>query len=172
MKAPSVLMAELTPHERLQPSLLDRLTDKAPESKTESRDHRVLSMQRLRQAVLRDLAWLLNTGHLETTEDLDDYPQVRSSVLNYGMPDITGLTASSTNTPALEKAVREAIIRFEPRISQNSLRVKIDTDAMVMGRNTMVFMIEGQLWAEPTPIKLFLKTEVDLETGDIAVTDR
>ena len=158
MKAPSVLMAELTPHERLQPSLLDRLTDKAPESKTESRDHRVLSMQRLRQAVLRDLAWLLNTGHLETTEDLDDYPQVRSSVLNYGMPDITGLTASSTNTPALEKAVREAIIRFEPRISQNSLRVKIDTDAMVMGRNTM--------------IKLFLKTEVDLETGDIAVTDR
>ena len=41
-----------------------------------------------------------------------------------------------------------------------------------MGRNTMVFTIEGQLWAEPTPIKLFLKTEVDLETGDIAVMDR
>ena len=60
-------MADLTPQERLQPSLLDRLTDSAPDTKRESRDRRVLSMRRLRSAVLRDLAWLLNTGHLETT---------------------------------------------------------------------------------------------------------
>ncbi len=164
-------MAELTPQERLQPSLLDRLTDKAPDIKSESRDRRVLSMRLLRQAVLRDLAWLLNTGHLETTEDLDAYPEVRDSVLNYGLPDITGTSASSADTAALERSVKDAIVKFEPRISPDSLRVRISPDETAKGRNAMVFTIEGQLWAEPTPIALYLKTEVDLETGDIAVTD-
>lgn len=164
-------MAELTPQERLQPSLLDRLTDKAPDTSTESRDRRVLSMRLLRQAVLRDLAWLLNTGYLETTEDLGPYPQVRNSVLNYGMPDISGMSASSADTAALERSVRDAIINFEPRISPDSLRVTIARDESAMGRNSMVFKIEGQLWAEPTPMMLYLKTEVDLETGDVAVMD-
>ena len=43
-------MAELLPQERLQPSLLDRLTDDAPESKEESRDKRVLNLAQLRAA--------------------------------------------------------------------------------------------------------------------------
>ena len=48
-------MAELTPSERLQPCLLDRLTDDHPEEVKESRDQRVVSMRRYREAVLRDL---------------------------------------------------------------------------------------------------------------------
>ena len=128
-------------------------------------------MRRLRSAVLRDLAWLLNTGHLETTEDLRDFPQVRNSVLNYGMPDITGTSVSGVDIPVLERAVRDAIVRFEPRLSSESLHVSIARDENVMGRNSMVFTIEGQLWAEPTPMMLYLKTEVDLETGDVAVRD-
>ncbi len=128
-------------------------------------------MRLLRQAVLRDLAWLLNTGHLETTEDLEAYPQVRDSVLNYGMPDISGISASNVDTAALERSLRDAIVKFEPRISPDSLRVSIARDKGALGRNAMLFTIEGQLWAEPTPMMLYLKTEVDLETGDIAVTD-
>lgn len=165
-------MAELIPQERLQPSLLDRLTDKAPDAGSESRDGRVLSMQRLREAVLRDLGWLLNTGHLETTDDLEAYPYVRDSVLNFGMPDISGLTASGADTAALEKSVRDAIVKFEPRILPQSLRVDVTRNADETSRNALVFTIEGTLWAEPTPTRLFLKTELDLETGEVAVTDR
>ena len=128
-------------------------------------------MRLLRQAVLRDLGWLLNTGCLETTEDLDAYPEVRDSVLNYGLPDITGTSASSADTVALERFVKEAIVKFEPRISPDSLQVSIARDASVMGRNAMVYTIEGQLWAEPTPTMLYLKTEVDLETGSVDVKD-
>lgn len=164
-------MAELTPQERLQPSLLDRLTDKARDTRSESRDHRVLSMRQLRQAVLRDLAWLLNTGCLETTEDLDDHPFVRDSVINFGMPDIAGISASSADATALERAVKDAITKFEPRISAESLNVRVSRDENVMSRNALVFTIEGQLWAEPTPQMLYLKTQVDLETGEVDVTD-
>lgn len=57
-------MAELTPPERLQPSLLDHLTDDEPAASQETRSPRVLSIQRLRESVLRDLGWLLNTTNL------------------------------------------------------------------------------------------------------------
>ena len=49
-------MAELTTSERLQPSLLDRLTDDHPEVAHESRERRVMSMRQLRAAVLRGSA--------------------------------------------------------------------------------------------------------------------
>ena len=62
-------------------------------------------------------------------------------------------------------------VKFEPRISPDSLTVRVVRDESAMGRNSMVFTIEGQLWAEPTPMMLYLKTEVDLETGDIDVKD-
>jgi type VI secretion system protein ImpF len=164
-------MAELTSQERLQPSLLDRLTDTAPDSTGESRDGRVLSMSKLREAVLRDLAWLLNTGQLETVEDLEPYPEVANSVLNFGMPNISGLNVAGTDTSALEKSVRDSIVKFEPRISANTVRVSILKDDQKMSRSAMVFNIEGQLWAKPTPITLYLKTEVDLESGDVSVAD-
>jgi type VI secretion system protein ImpF len=164
-------MAELTSQERLQPALLDRLTDDNPDQTVESRDQRVLSVQRLRAALLRDLAWLLNTGHLETTEDLEDYPAVRRSVLNFGIPDLPGLTIAGANIAAIEKAVREAVAFFEPRIGPRTLSVKVDTNAGEMGRNAMVFTISGELWAKPAAQALYLRTEVDLENGHVSVTE-
>jgi type VI secretion system protein ImpF len=162
-------VAELNPQERLQPALLDRLTDDAPTEKVESRDQRVLSLQRLRAALLRDLAWLLNTGHLETLEDLADYPEVRRSVLNFGIPDLAGLTLSRTDPAAIEKAVRQAILHFEPRIAPHTLRVAVQ--GAESGRTAITFRIEGELWAKPAAQALYLKTEVDLETGSVTVTE-
>ncbi len=66
-------MHEIASRERLQPSLLDRLTDAAPEQTRETFEQQTLGMQQLRQAVLRDLAWLLNTTNLAATEDLSAY---------------------------------------------------------------------------------------------------
>src|SRR5690349_19480034 len=109
-------MAELTLKEKLQPSLLDRLTDDDPGSKVESREQRVLSMQRLRELVMRDLAWLLNCECFENLQNLDDYPQVRSSVLNFGIPALSGTTISGTDLAKLERRVVESVRFFEPRI--------------------------------------------------------
>jgi type VI secretion system protein ImpF len=165
-------MPELTSQERLQPSLLDRLTDTDRGNTTEPRERRVLSVQRLRAGVLRDLAWLLNTGHYEAMEDLGAYPDVRNSVLNYGMPDLTGQSIAGLDPARLERIVRDAIVRFEPRINSRTLKVKVSMDGDRMSRNAMRFDIEGELWAQPTPMALFLKTELDLESGKVNVTER
>jgi len=165
-------MADLTQKDRLQPSLLDRLTDNDPERRQESRDARVLSPSRLRECVRRDLAWLMNTTYLKAVQDLDDYPFVESSVLNFGLPDLAGRTSSTVNAALLEQSIRKVILDFEPRLVAKTLRVKIFVDDNRMNRNAMFFDIEAELWAQPLPLRLFLRTAVDLETGAIEVIDR
>jgi len=164
-------VAELTQRERLQPSLLDRLTDNQPDKKNESRDQRVLSIQKLRESVLRDLAWLLNTVNLSASQNLDDYPETVRSVLNYGVPDFAGHTASSVDVPTLERLLRQAIIDFEPRLLKHSVRVKLQVAESRMNHNAMTFDIEGELWAEPVPLHMYMKTEIDLEIGSVSVSD-
>lgn len=165
-------MPELVPKERLQPSLLDRLTDEEPGNPQESRERRVLSPQRLREVVRRDLGWLFNAINLASVEDLSAYPHVARSVLNYGLPDLTGHTASGMDPPQLERMLRQVVRDFEPRILPGSIRVKLVVDEAKMSHNAMVFDIEGELWAQPLPIRLYLRTELDLEVGAIQVSDR
>lgn len=164
-------MVELSLQERLQPSLLDRLTDNEPDAKVESRAQRVLSLSRLKRSVLRDLAWLLNSGNLAITEDLTAYKQVQNSVLNFGISDLAGKTVSKTDVPALEREIRQAILDFEPRILANSLKVRVNLDRAKMSHKTMTFVIEGQLWAQPLPVNLYLSTDLDLESGSAAVVE-
>jgi type VI secretion system protein ImpF len=164
-------VAELSLQERLQPSLLDRLTDNEPDTKVESRAQRVLSLNRLKRSVLRDLAWLLNSGNLATTEDLEAYPQVQNSVLNYGVSDLAGQMVSAMDVKALEREIRQAILDFEPRILSQTLKVKVSLSKEKMSHRTMSFLIEGQLWAQPLPVDLYLSTDLDLETGTATLTE-
>jgi type VI secretion system protein ImpF len=165
-------MAELTQKERLQPSLLDRLTDEEREQRQESRDKRVLSPARLRECVRRDLTWLLNTTHLEAVTDLEALPDVQRSVLNYGMPDLAGRTVSSVDARTIERVLTRVIADFEPRLLRSSIKVRIITDSEKMNHNAMCFDIEAELWAQPLPLRLFLRTEIDLETGSVSVADQ
>jgi type VI secretion system protein ImpF len=165
-------VAELSPQERLQPALLDRLTDDEPDKKVEGPERRVLTKTQLRQAVLRDLAWLFNTTQLEAEEDLSSTPLVQKSTLNYGLPALAGETAASLDPTDLERAVREAILAYEPRILPSSLRVRaIVTETQLDQHNVISVEIEGFLWAQPVPLELLLRTDVDLETGRVEITD-
>ena len=165
-------MPGLTLQERLQPSLLDRLTDDAPQRRQESRSERVISMRQLRESVLRDLGWLLNTSNLTSVHDLSHFPQVAQSVLNYGVPDLTGLTVSSVDVVELERVIRQAVVRFEPRLLPHTVRVRVVASDEHMSHNALTFFIEAQLWAQPLPLQMFLKTEIDLELGHVKVVEQ
>ena len=164
-------MADLTPKERLQPSLLDRLTDDEPGQIEEARERRVLSMRQLRKSVLRDLEWLLNTGNLAVTGQLNRCPLAARSVLNYGIPDLSGNTAVSVTPKALEAVICQAIINFEPRILKDSVRVRVVVSSDQMNRNAIGFEIEGELWGQPMPTHMFVRSEIDFETGQVSVQD-
>jgi type VI secretion system protein ImpF len=163
---------QLTPQERLQPALLDRLTDEEPDKKLEPREHRVMSKSRMRQAVLRDLAWLFNATRLEAEAGLANAPFARKSVLNYGLPALSGRLASSLEVVDLERAVRQAILDFEPRILPNSLQVRALVELSELDHHNVIGIeIRGQLWAQPVAVELLLHTEIDLETGKVQLSD-
>lgn len=164
-------MAELTPTERLQPCLLDRLTDDEPGKTTESRDRRVFTGRQLREAVLRDLSWLLNTPQRLGPDERDDAPEVYTSVLNYGVPDLTGVTTGGLDIVALEKTLVRAIRAYEPRIIPGTLKIELSVNEQDMSGNALVFEVRGDLWAQPVPEPLYVKTEVDLESGQFAVEE-
>jgi type VI secretion system protein ImpF len=163
---------ELTPQERLQPALLDRLTDEQPERALEPRENRVMSRTRLRQAVLRDLAWLFNTTRLESEDDLSGVPYARRSVINYGLPALSGRSAAAIDVHALEAAIRQAIVEFEPRILPATLQVRAILRASALDHHNVIGVeIQGQLWAQPVPLELLVRTEIDLETGKVEMAD-
>lgn len=164
-------MAELIPQDRLQPSLLDRLTDDDPGTRVESREKRVLSLRRLRASVLRDLSWLMNTGNLEQIEDLGRFPEVQKSVVNYGAPDLAGSHLSGADLARLEHSLQQAILTFEPRLLPNTVKVRAVVDESQWNRNALCFEIEATLWSQPTPQRLYLRTEIDLESGGVSVSE-
>ena len=158
-------MADLTPSELLQPSLLDRLTDDDPDSAVESRDARVMDVRRLKAAVLRDLEWLLNACAPPADDPIHRTAHARQYVLNYGLPDVTGLSAAGIREADLIESIARAVRRFEPRIIPRTLNVRALRGVSNRRPNVLVFEIEGEMYADPVPEALHLRTDLDLETG-------
>ncbi len=165
-------MVDWSLREKLQPSLLDRLTDEEPSKQVESASNQVINESRFKEAVIRDLAWLLNTVSLDVTEDLEAYPEVQHSVINYGMPDLTGQLAYSIDVHELEKTVHEAITKYEPRILRESLKVKVSLSQAQMSHNALGFDIRGSVFGQPVPFQVILRSQLDLESGDFKVSER
>jgi type VI secretion system protein ImpF len=151
--------------ERIQPCLLDRLSDDQPENKLESRAARVISPSRYREAVLRDVRWLFNTSSRLASEELAEFPEVASSVLSYGIRDLCGRITTSIEIAELERELTNAVNRFEPRVIPGSLQIRAIEDTAGSSPSVLSFEIHADLWANPIPEHLFIKTEIDLETG-------
>jgi type VI secretion system protein ImpF len=136
---------------------------------TETMDRRLFTMRRLREAVLRDLAWLLNSASYDTSEELARYPQVRKSVLNFGMPSLAGKHLSSVDAVDVARRIEQAIACFEPRLSRVHVQPAAHTDD---ARGfALAFTIEAELWGQPLPQSIAVRTSFDVETGHAVLTD-
>lgn len=170
-------MADLTPTEKLQPCLLDRLTDDEPDKQTESKMQRVMSLQKYRDGVKRDLAWLFNTTAYPCVDevrdfvkeknlpmDLKEFPEAYRSVINFGVRQLCGQTA--TNAEQMQEEIAAVVQIFEPRISPRSLIVQAEKDL-----NKVEVVIEGDLWTRERPESLRLNAEMDVENGQCVFGD-
>jgi len=146
------------------PCLLDRLCNDRPDALQESRNQRVISMSAYRENVRRDIGWLLNSRAPRPENGLGE-GEAASSVVNYGLPDLCGRTASSVYVDEMERIMRKTLLNFEPRIIPGSLVVTAVTDADDMSYRAMSFEIKAKIKANPVPQEMNLRTAVDLETG-------
>jgi type VI secretion system protein ImpF len=136
----------------------------------ESADRRAMSMRRLREAVLRDLGWLLNACGIDDVMDLEQYPEVRRSVINFGLRSQAGRNISSLDPQDVARRIRDAIAYFEPRLSQ--IRVVPEAREDASGVMTLSFLVEAELWGQPVAQHLSLRTSIDIETGDVVIGER
>jgi type VI secretion system protein ImpF len=161
-------MAQLLVQDRLQPSLLDRLIDDSPADRQETDDKKVLTKQGLRQAVLRDLSWLFNASGHAPSLDPKKTPHAFRSVINYGLPDLSGQYASTVQTRDLEQSIKESILLFEPRILPNTLEITTEMETGSMNaHNAISLVVRGMLWAQPVPLEFLMRSRIDLEEGRI-----
>ncbi|NDR59044.1 type VI secretion system baseplate subunit TssE [Aliiruegeria sabulilitoris] len=161
-------MADKTIDDRLQPSLLDRLTDNAPDDRSESRDTRVIDVRKLREILKRDLAWLLNTTNNESFIDRKKYPHASRSVLNYGVKPVAGGSTTQRRVENIRQAIVQAVREFEPRLRPESLEVLLRDEESATNMSVF-FDIHGDMWAQPLPMELYLRSEIDLMTGHLTL---
>lgn len=159
-------MARWEPEQTVTQSVLERLIDRDPESKSEPAPTRAQSVRLLKASVRRDLEWLLNTRR--TPEEADqESPEVAKSVYNYGLPDLNALNwESSRDRTRLARVVQDALQVFEPRL--RGIQV-VPLEPVAGAPHVMRFQIEGLLEMDPAPEHISFDTTLQLSSGEYQV---
>ena len=94
----------------------------------------------LREAVRRDIEALFNTERFESVPlltareaeagadhppSLADFPEVRRSVVNYGVPPFAGRSIRDFDRDALARELSAVLAAFEPRLKESATRVTV-----------------------------------------------
>jgi type VI secretion system protein ImpF len=173
--------------QRLTPTLFDKLvadidisgmrdmSDDAPDVAREKfRYYSVPRLERfnetaLRATIRRDLAWLFNTTNLESLVDLEPYPLVAESVLNFGLTDLTGRTLNRRAVLARAREIRRAIRLYEPRLNREGLTVDPvdDTDTP----HALTYLIQGDITSAAQVMPVKFRTEIEAETATVNVRE-
>ena len=152
--------------ELLLPSMYDRLIDLDPGSKTESPKSQGQVLHELKASLRRDLENLLNT-RWSCKSWPPDYEELDLSLVNYGIPDFTGISMGGVENQArLLQIVRLAIDKFEPRLIKFSVEPVKNTDNI---ERTLSFRVDGLLQAEPFPEQVVFDTSLDVHSADFEV---
>ncbi|HZS53483.1 MAG TPA: type VI secretion system baseplate subunit TssE [Bryobacteraceae bacterium] len=145
-------------------SVLDRLIDedlRVPEKQLTRSE----SLRKLRDAVRRDLEWLLNTRHPIIVPPVNS--QLNQSLYMYGIPDVTSMSAKNmTDRQRLLQAMQDTIAQFEPRVANPRVTLAPDQDEKIP---ILRFVIEGLLRVDPSPEQIAFGAVVELANGECKV---
>lgn len=162
----------LNARDKMQPSLLDRLTDDAPDNAQEAASSRVISHTALKRNVLRDLQWLFNSTNNEAQQDLSSFPHVQRSAFNFGVAPLAGQRMSDIEISDIQRKITNSILHFEPRILPAGLLVRCVSDTRSLDlHNVLSIEIKGRLWCVPYPLEFLFRTDLDLENGHFELKD-
>nr|QYM90019.1 TssE [Bradyrhizobium sp.] len=122
----------------------------------------------LRREVSQDVETLLNTIALESTLDLTGRGCVRTSILNYGFPDIANRSIDEVTDEELSDALRMSLTTYEPRLERKSIRVRRDT-SVGPEQLKLRFVVHSDLKCQPLNVPVEFVADVDLDSGDIQI---
>lgn len=159
-------MAGHDSREVLRHSVLDRLA--GTDGLRGNKDLRI-GVEDLKLAVLRDIEWLLNTKRPMNLE-VDGFPEARSSILNFGIPDFSQFSAASgDDCGQVCSLIQEAVRRYEPRLEPRSVVVDHLATDKLKGLQAQ-FRIRGILHVDPVRVPVSFDTHIEMDSGAIAIT--
>lgn len=142
-------------------SILDRLSDDQPEIVREGSMSRTQSLRKLKQSVVRDLAWLLNTRQ-SPDEEWSGATDLKTSLLSFGLPDFTGLNPRNhKDREKLRHSIEAVIGHYEPRLK----RVRITVHPLSDDRS-LHFRVTALLNLQPSPEPIVFDTVLNLTTAN------
>jgi type VI secretion system protein ImpF len=147
-------------------STLDRLIDLDPRSSAEPVPTRSQSVRQLKDALRRDLEWLLNSRRIAVPPD-ESLKELNKSVYIYGLPDFASYSLKSPQDQAkLVRHLHGTVKLFEPRLT--NVRVVPLAEETGAAR-TLRFRIEGLLIMDPAPEHVSFDTVLELTSGEYEV---
>jgi type VI secretion system protein ImpF len=153
----------------VQPSLLDRLTDDEPDAVADHSTTREASERLFRSTVQRDVEFLLNTRRTMVTAG-PEFPEVRHSVHQFGLPDMSGLSfTSAEGRKRLTEDISETLRTFEPRLMNVEVRL---ADAGASAAAQVRFSIAATLRMDPSPEQIVFDTVLEIASGTYDVADK
>jgi len=118
------------------PGLLDRLMGETGSGSARG------AVEQLKDSLARELEALLNTRLGFPAGRFDATPEVRASVLNYGLADFAGFCLSSSeDRAAICASLKDAIERHEPRLKNVSASLAREAGSV----NRLHFVIHATL---------------------------
>lgn len=150
---------------RIVPSVLDRLLDYEPELSTEVAVSQAKSLRLLKQAVRRDLEWLLNARQTPEIDGIET-EELPTSVFAYGLPDFSGASRENIHDQnRMRLAIKRTINLFEPRLQDVEVTIEPTRDT----ERALRFRIDAQLNVEPEPEPVTFDTVLQLHSGEYKV---
>lgn len=124
--------------------------------------------QLIRAELRHDLTNLVNSIALGSTLDLAAHPHVRTSILNYGVPDIVWRTLEENNIDLIGEELRDAVKAFEPRIVPSSIQIERDIDGG-SAEGGLRFVVRGDMICFPVDIPIEFLADIEIESRKIVI---
>lgn len=150
---------------RITPSVLDRLIDHEPKVSREAPASRPQSLSDLKQAVKRDLEWLLNARQVVGGVP-SELKELSRSLAAYGLPDFTTVSVKSPGDQMrMQRALETTISIFEPRLENVTVSLSTVRDI----DHKLRFRIDARIKVDPVPEPVTFDTILQASTNQYVV---
>lgn len=149
-------------------SVVDRLIEQPAVDGAPTLDREVNDVAQQLRNVARDLENLLNTRRRFLVPP-SEYKELNASVIEYGIPDFTGLNMTlPSEREQTRRTIERAIRQFEPRLRNVVVTVLTNIDK---ADRRLRLRIAGVLRSEPVPERVEFDSEVDPSTTTVSISN-
>jgi type VI secretion system protein ImpF len=129
----------------------------------------VVSETVLREDMAEDIATLLNTVNLASAIDLESLDEVQTSILNYGVDDLTSISADSAAVGSFPAKIRKILETYEARLAEGTVTVTPNKEFDEL--NTKLSLhVSADMYATPSDVPIEFVADVEPFGNNVKLT--